>query len=572
MTGSRSRRLGRLLTLACLGLTALVLTALPAWGHAVLQEATPADRSVLDSAPEQVTLRFNEPVSLPTGGLRVFDADARRVDEGTLEPADERTVAVALPDALADGGYVVTWRVLSADSHPVTGVFTFTVGDAREVDDAVVAELFAGDDAVTSTLGPALRAATYAGVLLAVGGLYLAVVVARRPEDRRRARTLAHYGAIGGVAATLLALPVQAMAVTGEGPLAIARPGVLGELLVSSFGQGTLVRFVWLSVLLIFLARRAPLPANVLAGTAALLSFLLDGHQRSAEPTWLLMLADAVHLGAAALWFGGLVLLAWLVRARRIDDDPVGAARVVSRFSSAALLSVLAVTAAGGVMAWALVRTPRALMDTTYGGLLLVKVGLVVLVVLAAAHNRFRLVPAVATRVSADPDEDVREEHGEVVPSRDRSRAAWGQLRTTLVVEVALLVVVLGVTGVLVATQPAAEEAGVTGAAQVVVPLTDDLDVEVIVDPNEVGINALHVYVLDATGRPAADVGDLALELTYVPEDIGPFAIEPFSVGAGHWTANVDTLRFPGEWDIEMVAGIDRFTEARASTTVVVNR
>ena len=75
--------------------------------------------------------------------------------------------------------------------------------------------------------------------------------------------------------------------------------------------------------------------------------------------------------------------------------------------------------------------------------------------------------------------------------------------------------------------------------------------------------------LLDETGRPADDVEDLHLELTYVPEDIGPFQVEPFFVGAGHWTANVDTLRFPGEWRIDVVAGIDRFTEARATTRVV---
>ncbi len=612
----RELRLGTLVCLVLLAASLLVvsLPAAPASAHATLQEATPSDRSVLNEAPGQVTLRFNEPVTLPTGGLRVFDAEASRIDDGTVSSGDADTVAVALPDDLPDGGYVVTWRVISADSHPVSGVFTFTVGEAPEIDDALIAELFAGDDGLIGAVGQALRAVAYAAVLLAVGALYLVVTVSRRGEDRRRARTLAWYGAIVGIFATLAAVPVQAMAVTGEGIGAVFRTAVLGEVVASSFGQGTLVRFVWLVALLLFVARRAPMAANLVAGTAALLSFVLDGHQRSAEPTWLLMVADAIHLGAAALWFGGLVLLAWLVRTRSLDHDPVGAARVVARFSNAALLSVIAVAAAGGAMTWALVRVPRALTTTTYGWLLVAKVAVVVLIVLVALYNRARLVPAIAARAreevtvgdggdapgetaarvgeGAAGDGAARVGEGAAgdgaagtgggaavaveppadTPIRRRSRAAWKQLRSTLVIEAALIVVVLGITGVLVTTQPAAEVAGVTGAAQVVTPLTDELEVEVIIDPNEVGINAIHVYVLDATGRPAAEIDDLALELTYLPEDIGPFRVEPFFVGTGHWTANVDTLRFAGEWRIDVVAGLDRFTEAEATTTIVVNR
>jgi copper transport protein len=603
-----------------LGAAALLalLPAGPAHAHAVLQDATPSDRSVLDEPPDEVLLRFNEPVDLPTGGLRVFDTDANRVDTGTLDLGDRASVGVGLPGDLPDGGYVVTWRVISADSHPISGVLTFTVGDGPAVDDALVAELFAGGDGLTSVLGPALRGVGYVAVLLAAGALYLAVAggqraVLRRDDDRRRARRLARLGAIAGIWATILAVPVQTAAVTGEGPLAVFRPVLLGEVLTSSFGQGTLVRLVWLLALLVFLSRRAPLPASAIAATAALLSFLLDGHQRSAEPTWLLMLADGIHLAAGALWFGGLVVLAWAVRSRSIDDDPVGAARLVARFSSVALLSVAAVAVAGGAMTWALVRAPRALTTTTYGWLLVAKVAVVLLVVLVAFYNRARLVPAVAARHRDAPPVDGPtdpggEHRGSTVPAGPhsatatatndnvpvaadnspattdhapattdnapavrRSRAAWRQLRSTLVVEAALLVVVLGITGVLVTTQPAAEAAGVTGAVQVVTPLTDELDVEVIVDPNEVGLNALHIYVLDTTGRPAEDVDDLTLELTYVPEDVGPFRIEPFFVGTGHWTANVDTLRFAGEWQIDVVAGIDRFTEARATITVVVN-
>lgn len=544
--------------LALLVVTAVLVVANPsvAQAHAVLEEASPSDRSVLSEAPEQVRLRFNEPVTLPSGGLRVFDANADRIDEGTIDLGDAETIAVGLPDDLPDGGYVVTWRVISADSHPVAGVLTFTIGEVPEVDDALVSELFSGDDPITSILGPALRIIAYLGVLLAAGVLFAALIVTRRQGDRPRILRFARTGAVVGVIATLVAVPIQAMGMTGAGPLAIFRPDVITDLVASSFGQSTIVRLVWLAALLLFLARGAPLIPAVIAGGAATLSFVLDGHQRSGEPVWLLIIADSVHLGAAALWLGGLVVVAWLVRARRIEDDPVGAATVIARFSGAALWSLVAVTAAGVAMSWALVRTPRALFSTGYGTLLIVKVALVALVVLIAAYNRFRLVPSIVKH--------------DVVPT-SRAKAAWKQLRTTLVVEIAVVVVVFGVTGVLVTTQPAAEEAGVIGAFQVVTDLSDDLEVEVIVDPNEVGLNAIHVYVLDDTGRPAAEVEELVLDLHYVPEDIGPFRTELFFAGTGHWLGNIETFRFPGEWEVEVIAGIDRFTEVRATVTVHVN-
>lgn len=581
---------------AALAALLLAATATPALAHASLVEVTPSDRSTLDAAPERVTLEFSEPVTLSTGGLRVFDGDANRIDAGAVEVGGPETIGVALPTDLPDGGYVVTYRVVSADSHPIGGVSTFTIGQAAPVDDALVAELFTGGGQVVGIVGPALRGIGYLAVLLAAGAVFITALIVRRPEDRRRAARLSMRAAVVGIAATVFAVPVQAIAVTGGGFLEVLRPAVVGEVLASSFGQGTLVRLVWLVVLAVFAARGAPgapgLPIGV-AAAAALGSFLLDGHQRSVEPTWLLMGSDIVHLGAGAVWFGGLVLLVLLVRSRSVDNDAVGAARLVQRFSGVALVSFIAVSLAGTAMSWALVRTPRALITTTYGWTLMAKVGLVGLIVLVALYNRQRLVPAIAARAvpvggsigsgaevgsgdrsdaATGPDATVGQGSTPADVMIRRSRVAWKQLRTTLLIEVSLLVAVLAVTGALVTIQPAAQAAGVTGAFQTVEALTDDLDVEVTIDPNEAGLNAIHIYVLDETGRPAADVDDLYLDVTYLPEEIGPLRVEPFFAGTGHWTTNTEALAFDGEWRIEVVAGLDRFTEERTEITVFVNR
>jgi copper transport protein len=563
--------------------------ATPASAHASLVEADPADRSWQETAPDEVTLVFNEPVSLAPEGLRVFDGDARRVDLGDRQdPSTPDRIHAALPDDLPDGGYVVTYRVISADSHPVAGALTFTVGDGVEVADELVAELFGGAGAHWPGLvGPVLRALAYLGALVAAGAVVFAAGVASSPRDRRSARWLASRAIVLAGGASLAAVPVQAVAVTGRRLLDVVRPGGgLGEtLLATSFGHGTLVRVaglsaLWLAWSSVVKDRRDRPAQHVATGAAAVVvagSFVLDGHQRTVEPTWLLAGADLVHLLGAATWLGVLALLAVAVRRRRLDDDPVGAARIVARASRVALWSVVAVGAAGVAMAWVLVRTPSALTSTGYGWTLVAKTGVVVLVLAFAAYNRWRLVPAVTARmvpaggaVDTSSDDAPAAADDPASRSTSRSAAAWRQLRTTTLIEVIGLAVVLSLTGFLVTQRPAAEAAGITGAFEATVDLTDQLELDLVVDPNRAGRNAVHVYVLDPTGRPSGDVDDLRLELTFVPEGIGPFPLEPFLVGPGHWTATIDELAFPGTWEVRVVAGIDRFTEATATIEVEV--
>jgi copper transport protein len=157
-------------------------------------------------------------------------------------------------------------------------------------------------------------------------------------------------------------------------------------------------------------------------------------------------------------------------------------------------------------------------------------------------------------------------------PAPGRFDGAWRTLRGTVRIEAVALVGVLLITGFLVSQQPAAEEAGLRGLYETTAPLGDELQVQVVVDPNQVGRNAIHLYVLDATGRPAADIDELRLELTYLDEGIGPIELEPLFAGPGHWVANTDELRFTGDWEIRVVAGIDRFTEQSTEVTVPVAR
>ena len=564
----------------------LVGSAAPASAHASLVDGRPADRAALDAVPTEVSLTFSEPVTLPSGGLRVLDAEARRVDLGPVDTGDARVVAVALPADLPDGAYVVSYRVISADSHPVGGVRTFTVGDGVAEVTATTLAMIADDATAVAAqrTGQLLRGLGYGALLLAAGAALTGWLLVRRATDRAVAHRLAVWSALVGVAVSLVGVPVQAVAVTGE--LSAGWSAVsLWETATSSFGVASIVRAALLAVLATVLLAGLPAVLAATVALGALSTVVLDGHQRSVPPTWLLVTGDLVHVAAAAVWFGGLVVVAAVVSRRASPPEPVPAAELVARFSGAALVAVVLVAAAGAAMAWPLVGRPAALVGTSYGRTLLVKLAAVGVVVLIAAYNRYRLVPAI---VAATPRDGGAQDAAEPVlgapsvaaagssvalsadPQHDRASTAWSRLQRTLRVEIALLSGVLLLTGVLATTQPAAEAAGFGGVFETTTALGDELELDLVVDPNVVGRNTLHLYVLDATGRPSETVEDLRVELVFVPAGVGPIRIEPFFAGPGHWIATTEALSFAGDWEVRVIAGIDRFTEESTTVTVPV--
>lgn len=587
--------------MAGLGLVA----ATSAFAHASLVATTPLDGAEVADAPQRVTLEFSEPVTAPAGGIRVHAPDGTRVDRGAPYSITPTTIAADVEPALADATYITTWRAVSVDGHTVTGAFIFGVGAAADVDAGVLAQLFAGDDeVVVGALAAAVRGAAWLGVLLAGGAVTFWWLVARSRADRTEAWRWVRWGGAIGLTATVASIPLQAMTTTGFGALQALAPAVLGDTVTTSFGAGVAVRGVALGIVLVA-ARRGARSVVAVAAAVALAGFVLDGHTRTVAPAWLMVTSDAVHLAAVAVWLGGLVVLGAVLR-QRAASDPVAAAMTIRRFSRLATVAVVAVTLTGGAMAWATVRVGRALTTTTYGWTLLGKIGLVAVVLVLAAYNQRRLVPVI-TRMAGVQSDDHNAHRKRPVPAGGSTHAPPGddrpasastdappggprrnaadtaqsraavapaaqqRLRRTVAVEIALLVGVLAVTGFLVNLRPAAEAAGVTGAFETYASLNEDLDLNLVVDPNQAGFNSVHVYVLDRTGRPASAIESVRLRLRLPDRDIGPIVREPFVAGPGHWQLDGRELSIPGRWLLEVVVAEGRFDEYRTDIPVVVN-
>jgi len=563
-------------------MAALLVAATPARAHAVLESTAPDDGAVLMTSPSRIVLRFNEPVAPAGAGVRLFDATGAVVDVGSPEAAPASQVRVPIGRQLAPGSYIATWRVVSADGHPVRGALVFSVGDPAQVDADVMRQVFGSGDRWWVTFGVVLaRCMLYAGVLVAVGGL----VFLRRVADIRDRMALVPpvlTAAVSGAAAAVLAVPVQAAQVSGAGTSALIDGPALAGVLRSSVGLQSALATVALALLAVTLrAADDPLARAVASAAAALAAaaLLVTGHTRTTEPTWLIMLADGVHVAAAAVWLGGLVLLWPSVRLHRGRDDPVGAAGVVSRFSWLATRAVVAVTGAGAALAWMLVRTGDALLTTPYGRTLLVKVAAATVVVALGAYNNRRLLPdirmvAETTAVVGHAAGPATEGAGVtvtqlMVPPAGREARAWSTLARTVRWELGVLAVVLAVTAVLVGVIPAAEAAGVRGAFSTVVAMGDDAELNLVVDPNRAGRNELHLYLLDDDGRPVP-ADELQLRLLLPGRDIGPIVRTASPISPGHWVHVGRELAVPGRWRIVARATISRFERPTSSVDVTV--
>ena len=379
---------------ALLAMTALALASpASAWAHATLVQTKPAFAQRVETSPGQVLLRFDQSVEALPNAITVYTSKGRVVS-GRTKPNDDPRVVTVPVQKLERGGYTVRWRVTSADSHTVSGVYTF--GVRHRAPPATAAFGAAGP----GTAEHVVRWLYFLALALVAGGLGFRLLIARGPlppAAERRFYRLAGLGAVGAIEVGVLAfllraedalqLPFGNFLYGDLSPLAKMRFGVafvamtLGFVLVSA-----LMFLAWLTDRPVLLW-----PAFVVSVVfAAGLSF--SGHSASdAGHSWLSELADWAHLSAAALWVGGLVQLAFVVwpLAPELRRD------AFLRFSRLATVLIAVLLSAGIYLS--VLRLPRVsdLWTVGYGQVLLVKLGLVSLALLWGAAHHFVVRPAL---------------------------------------------------------------------------------------------------------------------------------------------------------------------------------
>ncbi|KUO19729.1 copper resistance CopC/CopD family protein [Streptomyces dysideae] len=555
----------------------------PASAHAALRTTDPEDGTVLKSAPTHLTLTFTESVGLLDDSFRVLDPDNRRLRTGEPEhaPDGSDTARVTLPAKLGEGTYTVAWRVVSEDSHPVSGAFTFSVGKPSAT--TATAPTGPVEDPATAGLYNIARYLAYLGAVLLIGTAVF-VAVCRREEPGAALRKLLRGGWWALLAATLALLVLRAPYEAGTGPATAFDAQALTRTLSSRPGVVLLARLaLLLAVAVCFVLVRSPRRRTLLGAPLALglaLTWAAGEHASAGIQVPLAMTSSVLHLLATAVWLGGLVALLTALHRDRLTPA------AVTRFSRLAFASVTVLVVTGVYQSWRGLGSWEALTGTAYGRLLTVKLVAVALLLAAAGLSRrwtARLAPAQTAAVT----ERVPETVGGPPPAQSRPEQPSAPdthprtaLRRSVLAEVAVGAAVLVITTILTGTLPGRAEAEAAQAAPPAVGTsvtTIPFDVgtpggtgkvQITLDPGRVGDNSVEALVYGPDGG-ISSVPELRLSFTLPAQRIGPLDAELTDRG-GYWGNSFVQLPIAGTWEMKVTVRVSEVDQVSVTRKVLV--
>lgn len=520
------RRLFPALVLLLQVAAGLTAASTPVRAHASLTGAVPADGSMVPSPPTAFALTFSEPTSPLLLRLITPDGKSLPLDRFTLR---DRTLDIVAPDALGSGTYVLSWRVVSEDGHPVGGSVVFSIGAAS-----------GAAPLVADATEPGLQAAIWTNRLLLYGGLFVGIggafFLAWLGAPARDGAAVISVALAIGTGAALLSIGLQGLDALGA-PL-----GALGQPIVWQTGFATsLGKSVLASLLAIALAGASlalpTLPARVLTVLALIglgSALAASGHAGTAPPQWLTRPSVFLHAVGIALWVGALAPLGLQI-ARRSPN----AAATLRRFARFIPLAVLPLVASGLLLALIQLENLRALWSTAYGQVLSAKLVLVALLFALAAYNRLRLTE----------------------PARQGEARATRRLLGSIRLEIVLVLAIFGLAALWRFTPP--PRALALAAAQ----------------PAQIHIHALKAMA-DITVTPGR-VGAVNVDMMLMTGEFGPLdakevtlvlanparGIEPIRRKAerrdGLWRIDGLVMPAPGEWTVRLDILITDFEMTR---------
>ena len=511
----------------------LVLPTPAAGAHALLVSSSPADNASLTRSPQRVLLTFTENPDPKLSHVQILDSSAHvmaGVSGLQAVPGNPLQLQVTLSHSLPHGWYTVTWQTVSAlDGHYANGLFVFGVGMAPPTVSPF--GVVQGHTATELTVGSAVgRWLLYWGLALMIGcaSTCLIALNGRLPAGGRMILRSAWLLSAAGLFVMALA-EQHIVGAPSLLPLLQTHTGqaylILGAVVLGVCGAAV--------VLVELYPRRVTLWGIGAAGALAMLVHAQAGHANAGSPLRPVHLLEQwVHMVAVGAWIGGLV---WLLLALRQKDGPdrSQAIRVYSRMAGYSL-GVVVVT--GLLRAFTEVGSLHALVATSYGHVLLVKVGLVCVIVCLAAFNRYRYVPALGLGAKAVQ-----------------------ALRRTVRGEVFVAGGILAATAVLVALAPAAFAtlSGGGGATGLVVAGSDyatTTQVRLTVSPGHTGNNTFAARVNDygaSMPAPARSV-QLQLSLPARPE-LGTATLSLTKQANGTWQGSGSELAIAGRWTIDVL-------------------
>jgi copper transport protein len=513
--------LRRAIVSVLLAVVCVLLLAAPGSAHAELVQTTPANGQRLEQAPAQITLAFSESVNLLEDGISLLNSHGATVS--TPDPSvDGHTVTWPMPEHLRNGPYVVTWRVISADGHPVEGAFSFGVGAAAR---AVPGAVSTGES--TDQTAPWqvvwIRLVGYLAFAVVAGVVAFLVWCAPDKATNPALQRLTRWALSVGLVATLIGILVQGPYTAGVPMRRLLEPHLLATTMRTPWGIAMAWRFAMLLMLTALIWRLYALRERAIRWLAAFLvvvaaaAIAAAGHgDASGSPLDLGIVS--LHVLTAGIWVGGLVVL--VVLGRTVER------RAVRQFSVLAMTSVIILVATGILNSVRNLHSVDQLFLTRYGLLLVGKITLVAATLGAAAVSRAWV---------------------------RRDRLPRGSVR----LEAGLTVAVLTVTAFLSMTNPPPQIAAVTaggttanadptpanGLALMSLGHRGTAGMGII--PATTTGSRLHLLLTDPSGDPLRAT-DVELKVSNPARNVGGIPV-PMTQRNGVWVAR---FRFPftGDW------------------------
>ena len=498
--------------------------------HAGLKSSEPAASSVLEQSPKEIVLNFGEAVEVSFGSIRLFDSNSQLVElpmpkfveaNGAI---DAKTIRVEIPE-LQSGSYLVVWRVVSADSHPVQGAFAFQIGTKGLNLESLSEEILASSSApfaVRLTMGFA-RWLSFLGVMVMVGAMLLAT----RIIGFSRVDKIIFGSWITAFVGSTLVLLLQAPYALGQAMSVGEVFSAVDDVLQTRLGTWLVVRGTILLAFLILIRQRnlhdksIYRMAAILLGIGLFATFSISGHPGMREFSALSIGTDIVHFLSVSAWMGGLVTLVLLGRKWQSESS-----LVISWFSFTATISMPIMVATGVAQAWRMMEGFQNLFSTTYGTVLSIKVILVVIAIAAGTKAR---------QIFKDKKVD----------SEDLKKIKFSK---TIVVESFIGLVVLAVTAVLVSVPPLSVNTAVPFTATLV---QSNVIADITITPARVGNAEMHI-VFSPPGGTLESIESVTARISLVSGEIPPIPIGLKRIGVNHFQANLQVPR-GGEWLLELI-------------------
>jgi copper transport protein len=570
-----------------------LVSAPTACAHAQLLGTSPLSGSTVAKQPSEVIFKFNQAVGGTLGAVRVYNAQGQEVDNLDVGHPEghQHWMGVGLKPGLPDGTYTGTYKVISADTHIVYGGLVFNVGHAGAVPKFTVAGLIGRGESgeATKLAFGVVRALDYVSLALGIGGLvflvwtWLPALVATATSSAatstagdaekwheaseafvRRLKLLFAVAILLGIAVGVLGILLQGASAAGVSLWASAKGSIVDNTLESRFGEVWAARtLVWVAlggVLVVSRSRRCPARACISAAAlgACLLAIApaLSGHPSVQGPRGVFFPVDVVHVVGASVWVGGIACLLLVLPAATHKLDGPRRTRLLlatlARFSPLALACVIAIAITGVIQAYIDVRSFDGLLHSTYGALVIVKVVLLLVLIGFGWVNRSRILPALRRLAGR-------------VESPGRGGAA---ARRSMRGELAVMVTVFGVTAALVSYAPPIDAA--SGPFSITTSL-GPAELEMTVEPARVGLNTVHIYLIDAkTGAQFTATKEFTVTAKLPAKGIGPLPLKANLAGPGHYVLSSTVLSPGGTWQLLVTDRVSEFEEYSRTISVPI--